>query len=603
MKNELSIREGSSNEHKITSLGKLLGLWLSITLTNLVFDLDESKIELFVQLIIIIAGVIAIILVRKKLVNSYSELSSSKEIIKAQNESIIDMTNQVPGMIYQFLKRQDGTSSFLFASQSVKNIYRISPEDLYRDGSLISKVIHPDDHADIIKAIKESVKNLSHFYHEYRVRYDDGTVRWLRGTSMPNKLEDGSIIWNGYISDITDQKNARDEKARFEQQLHQGKRLESLGILAGGIAHDFNNILSVISTFCYMLKSERITPTSRDQYIEKIEKSIERAAELSRQMLSYAGKEKIEKTNFNFNRIISETTRILHSGIEKNIALEINEKNTIEYIFGDISQIRQIIMDILLNAKEAIGGETGTIKIETDDEVIENNQICVDFMGEQIPSGSYICLTVTDSGCGMDNETKERIFEPFYSTKFLGRGLGLSAALGIISSHNGYIIVESELGVGTSIKILLPTMINKDEFAKKNKDAATKNYLPEIILIAEDEEDQRIAVSEIFFENNLISLLAKNGEEAIEALSRNKNSISLIILDDIMPIMKGSTAFAELRKISPEKPILFCSGNDLSELEKIFSQEKNTFFIQKPFNPEVFISTIKKILSINYTHN
>lgn len=531
----------------------------------------------------------------------YRDISFKKDVeqkLYTEAERLTSITQQVPGMIYQFLRRTDGTYSFLFASESVKDIYRLTPEELYNDGSLISQVIHPDDKPELIKNIKESVSNLSHFNHEYRVNYNDGTVRWLRGSSTPQKLEDGSILWNGYISDITEERINREEKLKLEQHFAETQRLESLGILAGGIAHDFNNILTVIMNYCEQLKTNSNKTFSKEEQILKIENAAQRATNLCKQMLTYAGKKDVAKTHFNMNHEVKEMVNMLRSALKKNITIEYDLRNSTEYIFGDQSQLQQVIMNIIINATESIGEKTGIVKVWLDNITFISDQTHKDFLGRSIAPGKYLCFTIIDNGCGMTEETQKRIFEPFYTTKFIGRGLGMSAILGIVKSHSGAIQIESKIDFGTTIKIYLPDTLRETE-----EDTMTIEFNSDFkitegsILLAEDEEELRLIGTDLINDIGLDTILAKNGFEAVENFKKQKDEILLVILDMTMPLMGGSEAYHEIRKITNSVPIIFCSGNDIGNLINLFDNDPYVSFIQKPYFPRELMATIIKMLT------
>jgi signal transduction histidine kinase len=249
------------------------------------------------------------------------------------------------------------------------------------------------------------------------------------------------------------QRETEREKLALERQLHQAQKLESLGVLAGGIAHDFNNILAIIIGHCYMVKMD--TTTAAD-YIPTIEKAADRAAELCRQMLAYAGKAKRTQSQVNLKALVGEMVSLLKSTVKQNIKITSHLSANIPIIRGDSGQIKQIAMNLIVNAAEAIGEATGEIEVRLARTVIRAGQSDRDHLGKVITSGWYVCLEVTDTGCGMDDEIKQRIFDPFYSSKFIGRGLGMSAVLGIITEHGGALQLSSQPGQGTTVKAYLP---------------------------------------------------------------------------------------------------------------------------------------------------
>ena len=263
------------------------------------------------------------------------------------------------------------------------------------------------------------------------------------------------------LDDITERISAEEERLELERQLQQTQRLESLGVLAGGIAHDFNNILTIILGYCHVIKDEIDSTPDHAEYVQKIEDAAIRAADLCRQMMLYAGRNEIEHSATEMNLLVNEIVKMLHSGIKKNITIKLDLCDVL-LVVADSSQIQQIVMNLIINAAEAIGDNNGTIRVALKKAEFLDGEPESDFTGKAIPPGKYVCLEVSDNGCGMDKETQNRIFEPFYTTKFEGRGLGMSSTLGIIKSHDGTLQLSSKPGAGTTFKIYLPLPAESD---------------------------------------------------------------------------------------------------------------------------------------------
>ena len=287
--------------------------------------------------------------------------------------------------------------------------------------------------------------------------------------------------------EIIERKQAEEEKHLLEQQLQHSQKQESLGQLSAGIAHNFNNILAIIIGYCGLTK---LNYQTAEKNIPIIEKAAERAAELSRQMMAYAGKAQISMVKVNMKKKVDEIVGMLTETLPQNTVIKTEISTNITMIEGEPNQLHQVVMNLILNASEAIGTEQGEIKVSLAKFEVLAGKTFEDYNHEPIPPGEYLCLEVTDNGCGMDEATKARIFEPFYTTKFTGRGLGMSAVLGIIKSHAGALQLFSQLGQGTTFKVYLPALVderNEDE----NLSLATP---PEswqgsgTILLVEDEE-------------------------------------------------------------------------------------------------------------------
>lgn len=247
------------------------------------------------------------------------------------------------------------------------------------------------------------------------------------------------------------------ELIRLEHKYQQTQKLESLGVLAGGIAHDFNNILTVILGHCYMIKTGVAAKgvTDKDQ-LDQIESAANRAADLCRQMLAYAGKSPLLQSEFNLYALVNEIVRLLTAATPKNVTVNLDLDPNLPLLIGDSSQIQQVVMNLVINASEAIGDKKGSITVGLHSVTVSLDSGEVDYFGNRILAGCYVRLTVSDTGCGMNEEGRRRIFEPFYTTKFTGRGLGMSAILGIIKTHSGALQLTSRPGVGTTLTVFLP---------------------------------------------------------------------------------------------------------------------------------------------------
>ena len=322
------------------------------------------------------------------------------------------------------------------------------------------KIVHPDDKDMMERHLREDViAKREPFSKEYRIiHYNDGEIRWVYGLGEI-KIDCNGVVCSlfGTIHDITDRKKLEDERVMLEQQLLHAQKLESLGVLAGGIAHDFNNLLTIIIGNCALAKMDA---AKYEHNISEIEKASERAATLCRQMLAYAGKVQFARVQVHFAALVDEAVNVFKSSLPRNIEIKLDISPDILPVKGDASQMSQIVLNLIINAAEAIGVAPGKIRVSLATSVIEAGQQVRDHQSKAIQPGWYSCLEVSDNGCGMDNETRQRIFEPFYTTKFTGRGLGMPEVLGIIMSHGGALQLSSHAGEGTIFKVYLPVTIS-----------------------------------------------------------------------------------------------------------------------------------------------
>jgi PAS domain S-box-containing protein len=403
--------------------------------------------------------------------------------------------------------------------------------------------------------------------------------RWYYVVNSPIYNEDGSIYKQAMIQDVTGRK-------LLEQQFHQAQKLESLGVLAGGIAHDFNNILTVILGYCFLAK-ERFESgeNSSEPFIQHIETAANRAADLCRQMLSYAGKNQLVQTRISLWLLVDEVVKMLQASINKNVTIRLDLQQSLPEIMGDTGQIQQIVMNLIINAAEAIGDKNGTIVGRLTQLQIGTDTAEVDLFGAEIPAGGYVCFEVTDTGCGMNEETQNKIFEPFFTTKFTGRGLGMSAILGIIKAHSGMLQLTSRPGVGTTFKVYFPCL----EPAGQAVTAATVPAPPlkasGTILLVDDEQVLRNMAVDLFETLGFSVVTARHGGEALEIYRERGSEIDVILLDMIMPVMGGIETYHNLRSISPHIPIVICSGYGEESASATIENDAHAGFVHKPYKP------------------
>jgi len=398
--------------------------------------------------------------------------------------------------------------------------------------------------------------------------------------------------------DISERQRAEEEKKALEQQFHHAQKLDSLGVLAGGIAHDFNNILTVILNHCFMARENLIREQEYKAVFHKIETAGNRAADLCRQMLTYAGKSPMEKMQVNLWLLVDEVVKMLQAAIKKNVTIELDLKRVVPEIKGDTGQIQQIIMNLIINAAEAIGDNNGTIRVALTRILVKVDQTETDVFGTVIQPGGYICLDVSDNGCGMDEETQKRIFEPFFTTKFTGRGLGMSAIHGIVKSHDGALQLTSTPGVGTTFKVFFPVPAASDYARTDPITTALAEEASGTILLVEDDGTLRVMGEALLEAIGFNTLTAQNGLEALEIYRERGCEIDLILLDLVMPKLGGIETYQELRKISPTVPIIICSGYGVDSVAYFINNDLHTGFVHKPYKPEVLRDVMMRMMTV-----
>ena len=384
--------------------------------------------------------------------------------------------------------------------------------------------------------------------------------------------------------------NLRDvgERKKFEHELQETQRLESLGLLAGGIAHDFNNLLTGIMGFASLALSEITADQPGRGYLRQIVEASERAAFLTRQMLAYAGRGRFVSATIDLGEFIREISALLRTSIPRSVELNLDLAPQLPPVEVDPSQIQQVIMNLIINGAEAIGeGAPGRVIIRTSVRELDARQAAEFFQGEPAEPGTYVQLEVIDNGAGMDEATRARIFDPFFTTKFVGRGLGLAAVQGIVKGHRGVIRVQSAPGKGTSFLILLPASHRKSAAPQAAEEPDARS-LPSglVALVIDDEPTVRSLAQGVLSRAGIKVMTAENGAVGIDLFREHNPIISVVILDLQMPVMGGEEALKRLREINPRIPVILSSGFDESEAQRRFSSLSPARFLQKPYTAE-----------------
>ncbi len=399
--------------------------------------------------------------------------------------------------------------------------------------------------------------------------------------------------------DITELIQAEDEKRTFQEQLYQSQKMEIVGKLTGGIAHDFNNLLTAINGYSDLALKKLNRDSNVYNDISVIKDCGERAARLTKQLLGFSRKQIAEKTNLDLNTTITELEKMLKRLIGEEITLETDLLSSSCMIFADKSQIEQVLVNLVVNARDAIEGygkiTVSTIKESLTDEFVNQHDLDA--------SKKYIIISVLDNGTGMSNEIQNKIFEPFFTTKEInkGTGLGLSTVFGIVKQNNGVILVESEEGKGTEFKIYLPQVTTEIQ-EKEEVEKVEPDILPtgnETILLVDDEDSIRDFLAEILSEQGYKVIEATNGEEGLQVFKEYKEEIDLLISDITMPKMSGPELVNKLRELQPKLKALFISGNVENRYTNEHSTDLRTSFLQKPFTYDSIISKVREILDID----
>jgi len=425
--------------------------------------------------------------------------------------------------------------------------------------------------------------------HDFKFRCKDGAELWTIVTGTPVLDEAGQVVSVlGVITDIT-------ERRRQEQAQLQSQKLESLGILAGGIAHDFNNLLTAIlgNISLAQLCMPKVAPAW--PYLENMERAVQRATNLTRQMLAYSGKGRFVVGPLDLNQAVQELSHLLSVSTSKKVAIRYQLAEGLPTVIGEASQIQQVLMNLVTNAAEAIGDAEGIVSIRTGLQTYGAVDLNRDFPGQSMEPGAFLTLEVSDTGQGMTPEVQARIFEPFFTTKFTGRGLGLSAMQGIVRGHRGGIRVYSEVGKGTTFKVIFPAgtgLLPETEDVAEHEAWTGRGT----ILVVDDEEAVRLVATDMIRSVGFEVVIAEDGVQALERFRACPVPICAVLMDLTMPHMDGLETFRELRRLDPGCRVVLTSGYNEQEAIQDFMGKGLAAFVQKPFLRDDLLKALRRAL-------
>lgn len=433
--------------------------------------------------------------------------------------------------------------------------------------------------------------------HEIEIMRPDGTRRFIVITASPRLDTDGRYAgFFGPIRDVTELRQAEGEHAQLEAQIRQSQKLESLGIMAGGIAHDFNNLLMGVLGYADLIEMDLPGDSPFSEHVLGIKTGARRASELCQQLLAYSGKGKFVIETLDISQVVQELAHLLEVSISKKIVIDYRLSPALPAIEADATQIRQVVMNLLTNAADAIDDKPGVVTIATGLVHCDHNYLQKAFHAEDLPTGSYVYLDVMDTGCGMHDEELNKIFDPFYTTKFTGRGLGLAAVLGIVRGHRGAIRINSRIGRGTTFRILVPCTECQPE-ADTRESVNVRDWRSSgMILLAEDEVSVRLVTKRMLRRLGFEVLTVGDGFEAVRLFEKHADELRLVMLDLTMPVMDGEEAFMEIRRIKSDIPIVIASGYSEHEVTARFTDKDLAGFIQKPYEFQTLSQRIQEVL-------
>ncbi len=526
------------------------------------------------------------------------KLSSANRELENANRKLkeaLDVTRAITANAAEALLMVDERGIVSFVNPAAEAMFGFSSEELLGK-TLAGKLIQPElegrpatiDEDPLARCLRTAAT----------IRGVDAVFVARNGARVDVASSYAPILNDGQVTAAVLVLHDVSERKRAEERLREAQKLESIGVLAGGIAHDFNNLLTGILGNASLAK-ELLAPDSRvGPILDDVVTAGERAADLTRQMLAYSGKGRFVVEPVDLSKLSREMIKLLQASIPKRVTLKLELPEKLPLVEADAGQMQQVVMNLVLNAAEAIGDQQGTVWVQTSaqwvDEKFRSGEVdCADMV-----MGQYVRLQVRDSGCGMDKATRERIFDPFFSTKFAGRGLGLAAVAGIVRSHSGMISLTTAPGEGSTFVVLFPAkpMARAEagpvaaRIAEKNEEGS------ELILIIDDEDVVRRVATSALTSHGYRVRVVSSGREGIEVLREEKGAISMVLLDLNMPGLNGLETLYELRKIAPDLEVVVSSGYGEEQAMNLFSGQQVSGFIQKPYTSARLLEKVASAL-------
>jgi two-component system cell cycle sensor histidine kinase/response regulator CckA len=451
--------------------------------------------------------------------------------------------------------------------------------------------VHSDDRDRCLSIYFSSFDAHRDFHIEYRLRRSDGEYRWVLNSGMPRiSPVTGFAGYIGSCIDITDVKRTQEDALALQ-------KLESIGVLAGGIAHDFNNLLGSVLALAELATTELAVGSSPDEEIQRIGSVARRGSEIVRELMIYSGQDTANLEPIDISQLVVESMELIQVSISKHSVLRTDLKTDLPSVRCNAQQIRQIVMNLIINASEAIGEKGGVIDVTTSHLVSGKN---LALNNTDLPVGDYLRLAVSDTGCGITEAVKAKIFDPFFTTKFPGRGMGLAVVQRIVRDHGGAINVVSAAGEGAIFEIFLPCVA---EMAKSSPGAIAQDSPKEVwlpsgtVLVVEDEDLLRLVVSKRLRKKGFGVIEAIDGTTAIELIRARKSDIDVMLLDVTLPGASSREVFEEIQQECPDVKVIFTSAYSREMVDFSFGELRIEHFIRKPFQFNDLMGLLQETLS------
>ena len=513
-----------------------------------------------------------------------TEKYEALESLRASEKRYKRLSENSPAVVCQIQMSADGAVSIPFITESARKTLGVSAGEVMRDASSLINKMHYDCREAFEMALAQSARDMTDYRQELMIMNGENLV-WVEARAIPDKQPDGTVIWDGFFQDITEQKKMR-------EILVQNEKMDAVGQLAAGLAHDFNNTLTGVLGYGDLLVN-RLDDPKLNRYAENICRSARHCADLTLKLLAFAQKGQFMSIPVDIHQTITDIVELLERSIDKRICLRKNLLARQTRVIGDPTMIKNALLNLGLNARDAMP-EGGVLSFATD--VLEVEAGTGDELDKGLQAGMYIVISVSDTGCGIPENVRPHIFEPFFTTKSTtkGSGMGLASVFGTVSYYKGHISVKSVRGAGTAFTMYLPLAASSPgQTAGKHASPATGHHLN--VLVVDDEVMLRDLAVDILSTAGYNVLTAANGTEAVDLYRQQWRGIDVVVLDMIMPDMDGRDTFRKMKAINPKVNVILSSGYSLNDKVKTLIAQGASSFIQKPFDQSQLLTLIETV--------
>jgi PAS domain S-box-containing protein len=515
-----------------------------------------------------------------------SERKRAEEALRQAQNRLQYLVSSSPAVLFTF-ELVGNRASLTWISNNIQSMLGYSVEDALKP-DWFQQNLHPDDLQMVMGQIRGDLHVHDRVANEFRFRHRDGRYRWVRNElRLLRDFDDAPVETVGSWSDLTERKH-------LEEQFRQSQKMEAVGRLAGGIAHDFNNLLTVINGYSEILVASLLPGDPFRDFADQIQRSGARAAQLTRQLLTFSRRQVIAPVVIDLNVLLSDMERMLSRVIGEDIEMKMILDPDLWKVKVDPGQTEQVLMNLVVNARDAMP-QGGKLTIETANVEFDES---VAIQQQEFRPGKYVRLAVSDSGCGMDDATKARIFEPFFTTKGpeKGSGLGLATVYGIVKQSDGRIDVYSEKGVGTTFKIYLPRDAGLGTQSKFHFVPPAQQRGTETVLLVEDEDGVRTLSRLVLEKNGYKVIEARDGNEGLLLCKHHEGAIDIMVTDVVMPNMSGRSLAEHIALLRPKMKVLYLSGYTDEAIVRHGVIDPDTPFLQKPFTTDALARKVREVL-------